>query len=285
MSTIGDTSLSAIKKGNPSDGGAEIVTACLGNKVVFENENYIQFQDAEIKRICCVNWGTYKQIVTVDNGDDTVTITTTKIKKKNTSVLYRANISTITRAKSEDDVAGTVNEPLGMTYKQAAAVTSIGSTVKSSSAFTFNEFQYFTKITAVPSYRNVSTLKEITLPSSIKSIPNNCFDGCSSLTSCILNEGLKTIGRNVFNFAKFTKLIIPSTVTAIVGRDFAGANSLRTVILLAVNPPTNSDFNLFTAANSSVRLYVPDDSLDTYKASAKWNEMASRIYPLSDYSE
>ena len=163
---------------------------------------------------------------------------------------------------------------------------SIGTTVRPSTSFRFNEFKYFTANTQLTNtnYRNVTTLKEITLPSSIQSIQNNTFDGCSSLTSCVLNEGLKTIGTNVWNFTKFVNITIPSTVTSIGGRDFAGNNALRSVIVLAKTPPATPSYNIMTAGNSSAKIYVPDDSVSAYKAASKWSEIASRIYPLSDYN-
>ena len=162
----------------------------------------------------------------------------------------------------------------------------IGTTVRPSASFRFNEFKYFTGVTSLVSvaYRNVTTLREITTPPSLQSIPNSTFDGCSSMTSCILSEGLKSIGSNVWNFTKFATITIPSTVTSITGRDFAGNNTLRSVIILAKTPPATPSYNIMTAGNSSAKIYVPDDSVSAYKAASKWSEIASRIYPLSDYN-
>ena len=160
----------------------------------------------------------------------------------------------------------------------------IGTYFNSSTTIYFNEFQYFTKISDAPDLRKATNLKEITFPSSVQRIANNCYDGCSSLISCVLNEGLKTIGRNVWNYTKFVTMTIPSTVTSIDGRDFVANYNLRSVLVLAVNPPSNPTFNLLNAANSSVRIYVPDDSLSAYKAASKWSEIASRIYPISEYA-
>jgi hypothetical protein len=162
--------------------------------------------------------------------------------------------------------------------------SSIGTTVRPSTSFRFNEFKYFTGVTKLvgKAYYNVKTLREITFPPSIQSIPDNTFDGCSSMTSCILNEGLKTIGQNVWNFTKFVNITIPSSVTSIRGRDFAENNTLRSVIVLAKTPPVTPSYNIMAAGNSSAKIYVPDDSLSAYKAASKWSEIASRIYPISE---
>ena len=171
MSTLGTENLISIKYGNPEDGGKEITTACLGNTIVFENEDYINFTDAnEEKRLCSINWGTYKQTVTTDNGDDTVTITSKKIKKKNTSILYRAIISDVTREKEEGDTAGTVNTSIGMTYKQAAAVTNIGTVFKNNKSITsLKELRYFTGLTTLPNqaFEGCSVLLHIEIPVNI----------------------------------------------------------------------------------------------------------------------
>ena len=81
MSNIGENNIVDIIIGNtPVDKGY------LGEVLVYEKTiEYIPFVNDDIKSICCLNWGTYNEIVTVDNGDNTVTITTTKIEKLNTT--------------------------------------------------------------------------------------------------------------------------------------------------------------------------------------------------------
>lgn len=147
MSNIGENNIVDIMIGNtPVDKGY------LGEVLVYEKTiEYIPFVNDDIKSICCLNWGTYNEIVTVDNGDNTVTITTTKIEKLNTTVKSRTIVSVVTRAIEEGDVIGTVKEPVGMTYKQAAAVTSIGTALKGNTQYynLDNEFNYLACINGI----------------------------------------------------------------------------------------------------------------------------------------
>lgn len=96
---------------------------------------YIDFKDAEVKRICCLNWGDYTEAVkteTVTEESATVSISTayTYVHKVNTTAT-RTALKTLTssRAKTESDVVGTTttttNYPVGMTNEQVEAVSSL----------------------------------------------------------------------------------------------------------------------------------------------------------------
>ena len=273
------------------------LTDAFPNLVVNVGDYYIKFEDPEVERICATTWGDFLETVVttvISDSSDEVSITTLvrQVSMRNTTRASVIDLSTTTttRPKEEGETAGTTTTTtktkLGITYAQAALVSSIGTTVRPSASFRFNEFKYFTGVTSLVSvaYRNVTTLREITTPPSLQSIPNSTFDGCSSMTSCILSEGLKSIGSNVWNFTKFATITIPSTVTSITGRDFAGNNTLRSVIILAKTPPATPSYNIMTAGNSTAKIYVPDDSVSAYKAASKWSEIASRIYPISEYT-
>ena len=95
------------------------------NTVIHDEREYIVFSDSEIEKLCVLNFGNYRQVVTVDNGDDTVTITEKYIRKQNTTIVQNTVLSTTTRTKTENDTAGTVNIPIGITYQQARAATAI----------------------------------------------------------------------------------------------------------------------------------------------------------------
>ena len=110
----------------------EAVQAAFPNLTINCDESpYIRFEDAEVERICSVTWGNYKEVITVDNGDDTVTVTTNFVRMRNTTVASRTNIpeESGTRAKTESDVAGTVKVKHGITLAQAALVSSIGTII------------------------------------------------------------------------------------------------------------------------------------------------------------
>ena len=51
--------------------------------------DYVEFEDPEVWRICCENWGDYNEIVITDNGDNTVDIVESFISKRNTAEIKR----------------------------------------------------------------------------------------------------------------------------------------------------------------------------------------------------
>ena len=93
---------------------------------------------------------------------------------------------------------------------------------------------------------------------SIASLPN-AFGGCSKLTF----------------------LRIPDTVTSLSYTIVYGTyDSDVTVICEAMTPPTYG----WQALGGATVVYVPDNSVDTYKAASGWSAIAWKIKPLSEYT-
>lgn len=99
---------------------------------------------------------------------------------------------------------------------------------------------------------------EVYLPS-IKSLGYRSFYGCSSLKHVILGPNLTELGGQVFWFSR----------------------GLIDVTFLSVTPPTGVDQQTFEGCNNCL-IYVPDESLETYKTTEGWSQFSSRIKPLSE---
>ena len=84
-----------------------------------------------------------------------------------------------------------------------------------------------------------------------------------------------------FNSTKLEFVALPATITKIGNYAFYGCSALKTIICRAVEPPTLGSNNPFT----NVDIFVPDEAVDTYKADTNWSSFASRIKPLSEYTE
>lgn len=84
-----------------------------------------------------------------------------------------------------------------MTFEEAKAVTSIGEAFKGTSIGTFDEFKYFTGVTAIPNngFNNCTNLTSITLPSSLTSIGSLAFRYCSNLKAISFPEATVNIDR------------------------------------------------------------------------------------------
>ena len=151
------------------------------------------------------------------------------------------------------------------------------------------------------SFRNCSALDEINL-SNLSILGAACFSGCNSLNIDVNIPNAKGEISQVFsssgivsvsNLGKVTSItyfafgscpnlkyvVLPDTLTSIGNATFYGSSKLEYIICHAINPPTldGSAFN-----GTRCIIYVPDASVDAYKAASNWNKIASRIKPISE---
>lgn len=83
-------------------------------------------------------------------------------------------------------------------------------------------------ITTLPSLSRVSTLTQVTIPSTVTAIPEKAFE-YTGLTSVTLPEKLTTIGNYAFQFSALTEITVPDKVTTIGNYAFKGCADLVTV--------------------------------------------------------
>lgn len=93
-----------------------------------------------------------------------------------------------------------------------------------------------------------------------------------------------TIGDTAFANCTSLEKVELEAITSIENLGFYNCPKLLTFICKAVEPPTIAS-NTFGATSSSMKIYVPDESVDAYKAKENWSALASRIKPLSEYVE
>ena len=142
-------------------------------------------------------------------------------------------------------------------------------------------------------FDSCSRLKDVTLPAGLESIGNYAFDGCTSLTairipgtvktvgmysfqdcSALANlelaEGVKELGTLAFrNCSALTQVTLPASLTKVGIDVFAGHGPSIVFTSLATTPPFhNGGFPLGEIAG--VTLYVPQGSLNAYKAAFGW---------------
>ena len=249
-------------------------------------EYYIKFEDAEVERICSTTWGDFLETVVttvVSDSSDEVTVTTLvrKVKMRNTTRATVTNLSetTTTRPKEEGETAGTTSTTtktkLGMTYSQAAAVSSIGTKFNSNTNITsFMELQYFTGSVAYDNshyYYNGQT--------------NNgtIFFGCTKLRKIKIPEGITVMNNTFRNCNSLAFVDLPSTVTR-TGNYIWSNTPAKCLICRATTPPTFTQGDVYGKLNPTHGIYVPDASVDVYKSTSRWSEFASYIHPLSEYS-
>ena len=119
-------------------------------------------------------------------------------------------------------------------------------------------------------------LTSVTIPNSVTSIGQSAF-ARNKLTSVTIPNSVTSIGQSAFESNKLTSVTIPNSVTKIGEWAFSN-NNLTSVTIHAVNPPT-ADRGIF-GYNSSLKIYVPVQSVNAYKTAEGWKDYADKIFPI-----
>ena len=161
------------------------------------------------------------------------------------------------------------------------SVTSIGDNA-------FADCPSLTGITIPDSVTNIgdgafnycSGLTNLTIGSGITSIGNFAFYKCYGLTSVTIPDSVASIGSETFCYCSgLTSLTIGSGITNIGQSAFTECSDLTSIAVNATTPPT-LELNVFDGTNDCP-IYVPAESVDTYKAATNWSRYASRIQPIA----
>ena len=126
-------------------------------------------------------------------------------------------------------VSWDTNGDAELSYEEAAAVTDIGITFKSSDIISFTELAYFTGLSYIANeaFLDCGSLKKIELPHNITSIGDNTFYACHSLADITIGNSVTTIGSAAFyGCNSLTSVTIPDSVTSIGNGAFDGCNKL-----------------------------------------------------------
>jgi hypothetical protein len=221
-------------------------------------------------------------------------------------------------AKLVDGSIVTANIPSGVTKIKASAFyqcanlesVTIPSGVTSIASGAFRECPNITSISLPNSVTDIGTnafyqctnLANVNIPTGLTSLSDGCFwqtditsiivpsgvtsigtsfASCRSLTSALLPDTLTTL-RGTFNTCSaLNSIVIPSSVTEIGGNTFKSCTSLVSLTCEAVNPPTVTT-STFQSAKADMAIYVPAESVDTYKSASGWSARASYIQAIPE---
>lgn len=117
------------------------------------------------------------------------------------------------------------------------------------------------------------------IPSSVTSLGNFCFQGCSSLTSITIPSCVTHLGTGCFEgCSSLTSINIPSSVTDMEYQCFDACSSLKTIICEMPTPIEGIFF--YKTPIDQAMLYVPKSSFSSYQSSKTWNEFRT-ILPIA----
>lgn len=107
------------------------------------------------------------------------------------------------------------------------------------------------------SFKENKKIKAVRCPSTLKSIGNNAFSSCISLSKVDLNKGLKTIGDDAFNYTNLGSVLIPNTVTNIGKTAFACY-----MVVTIGNPVYTSKDGVLYSHDMKTLVRYPSDHID-----------------------
>lgn len=129
-------------------------------------------------------------------------------------------------------------------------------------------------------FRGCTSFTKVEIPDSVELIGSFAFRGCTGIKSVVIGNGQLHICPMAFGGCSSLETVdIGSGVYQIDGDIFWGCSKLKSIIIRALEPPV-VDQN--TVDEMLCSIYVPDESIETYKAADVWSTIADRIKPLSE---
>lgn len=123
-------------------------------------------------------------------------------------------------------------------------------------------------------------ITSIVIPSSATAINYYAFARCDDLTSVEIPSSVEFIGYRAFTGCiALPSITIPSSVHTIGGEVFLDCLELESVTVLRNTPPDLGE-NVFSNTSSSLTIYVPAESVETYKEATNWSSYASKIQAI-----
>ena len=121
--------------------------------------------------------------------------------------------------------------------------------------------------------RDITTLN---IPSGTRQIGASAFYYCSGLKSVTIPDSVTKISNRTFSYCSaLTSVEIPNSVTSIGDSAFSNCDKLSTITINTTTPPTFGSIY-----SMEFYVFVPSESVDTYKATNVLKKYPNNIYSL-----
>lgn len=128
-------------------------------------------------------------------------------------------------------------------------------------------------------------MSHVVIPSSVTSIGSYAFSGCINLQEIEIPDSVTALGSWVFsNCFQLGKVVIGENVGFLYAGLLHAIKSHATVILRSSTPCSVAN-DTFNSWGNVDYVYVPDASVETYKTTNIWSNIASKIKPMSEFVE
>jgi hypothetical protein len=157
-------------------------------------------------------------------------------------------------------------------------------------------FQYFTNLKSFSgdglttigrlAFYNISSLAMSSLPAGIINIGYNAFGGCTNLVLAELPTGVEMLDSNIFDGCTgITEITIyGENIVLMSSTTFNNCENLARVTFyraIPIYPESSSLFDLlFDGCADDLKIFVPKDSVDVYKAANFWKVYADQIFAI-----
>ena len=163
-----------------------------------------------------------------------------------------------------------INIPDGVTYIEHNTFYNCSSLTKINIPGSVTSIRY-------NAFESCSSLVEINIPGSVTSIEEEAFSSCSNLTDITISDGVTYIGdRAFYECRSLTEITIPGSVTSIGYAAFYMCSRLTKIYCKPAVPPTLEEITGHYIP-STATIYVPTDSVETYKTADGWVNYANQI--------
>lgn len=122
-----------------------------------------------------------------------------------------------------------------LTYSEAASVKDIGKAFSGQESIKkFGELYYFTSLESIPddAFSGCSQLLSVRLPKGVKHIGDRAFKGCAKMQKMIFPDNLTTIGAEAFSgCSQLSNFILPDGIQAIAAQTFKDCAAVTAIDL------------------------------------------------------
>ena len=131
------------------------------------------------------------------------------------------------------------------------------------------------------SFINDKRIVSVNIVAPITTIDISAFQGCEALDTINIPNTTTLINNNAFRRClALEEITIPSSVKTI-GATIFSESGVRKIIVLGETPAKQWDTTFGSVADGRF-VYVPDASLEAYKAATNWAAFADAIRPISE---